>query len=188
MLNKNHTSRCLLAGVLVAASVAALTSSASASSPAADGQERHCVAFVEDSSDGELHTGPEECFGSQSAAEDYAQKRTQERAAERQQHQSGTGTVEQQSVTTSETTIGLHFTGQYYTGSSIRIVGTTCAGGVWYATAGWNNNIESSYHYCGSAPTTFHDYTSCSGDSRSIYSQAPSLYEMNNRTSCVRYG
>ena len=85
-------------------------------------------------------------------------------------------------------TIGIHFTSTGFRGSSVRIIGTTCAGGVWYPTGRWNNNIESSRHYCGSSPTTFYDSSSCNGSPHAIYSSAHSLGQMNNRASCVRYG
>ena len=87
------------------------------------------------------------------------------------------------------TTIGVHYTNSNYGGSSISIVGTTCSGGTWPATGSWNNNIESSEHLCGSAYTTFYDYGSCATSSNyRILSRQPSLYGLNNKTSCVRYG
>jgi hypothetical protein len=133
--------------------------------------ERHCVAEVVDERDGVLVTGPERCY------------RTFEEAA-------ADSTAESGDVTSmsSTNTIGLHFTGTSFSGSSIRITGTVCAGGVWYPSSSWNNNIASSYHYCGSAPTTFYDYSSCGGTSLSIYSSVTTLSSMNDRASCVRYG
>ena len=84
--------------------------------------------------------------------------------------------------------LGIHFTGQNFTGSSITITGSGCTGLVWKPSGSWNNNIESSYHYCGGSATRFYDASSCSGSSKSIFAAASSLTWMNNRTSCVRYG
>lgn len=139
------------------------------------GAERHCVVEVVGEGGGTMITGPERCFNRREDADAY------DPAAER----AGTdGFV----VASSSDTIGRHFTGTSFTGSSIRIVGTVCAGGVWYPTSTWNNNIESSEHHCGSAPTTFYDYSTCGGSTRTITSLASTLGDMNNRASCVRYG
>ncbi|MEO1063206.1 MAG: hypothetical protein AAFZ07_17470 [Actinomycetota bacterium] len=86
-------------------------------------------------------------------------------------------------------TIGRHYTGLNYTGSSITITGSVpCGGGVWKPSGSWNNNIESSRHYCGGSPTRFYNSSSCSGSSTAIYSSTSTLGWMNNLTSCVRYG
>ena len=139
--------------------------------------ERHCVVEVTGVRDGVFVTRPEACFTSQTKAVVHAAS-------------INTDTAEGNSATrTSGTnTIGVHFTSTWFSGSSVRIVGTTCGGGVWYATGAWNNNIESSRHYCGSSPTTFYNSASCSGWSHSIRNEANSLGQMNNRASCVRYG
>ncbi len=88
----------------------------------------------------------------------------------------------------SSSVLGVHFKGQNYTGSSITITGSGCSGLVWKPSGSWNNNIESSYHYCGGSPTKFYDSSSCSGSHQPIHGSAPSLGWMNNRASCVRYG
>lgn len=156
------------AGVLASAPVEVL---AQAGDP---GAERHCVAEVVDERDGVLVTGRERCY--QTYAEAAAAS-------------SGTESTDEGAVTmSSSNTIGVHFTGTSFSGSSIRIVGTVCGGGVWYPSSAWNDNIASSYHYCGSAPTTFYDYSSCGGSSLSIYSSVTTLSSMNDRASCVRYG
>ncbi|MEM8904990.1 MAG: hypothetical protein AAGA17_05735 [Actinomycetota bacterium] len=86
-------------------------------------------------------------------------------------------------------TLGRHFSSTSYGGSSITITGSVpCGGGVWKPTGFWNNNIESSIHYCGSSGTRFYDSSSCSGSVRTIFSSTSSLGSMNNRASCVRYG
>ena len=139
--------------------------------------ERHCVVEVTGVRDGVFVTRPEVCFTSQTKAVVHAASIS-------------TGTADPNRVTRSSgtNTIGVHYTSTWFSGSSVRIVGTTCGGGVWYPTGAWNNNIESSRHYCGSSPTTFYDSSSCSGSSYPIHREANSLAQMNNRASCVRYG
>ncbi|MCQ3808608.1 MAG: hypothetical protein KTV16_15265 [Acidimicrobiia bacterium] len=88
----------------------------------------------------------------------------------------------------SSSVLGVHFKGQNYTGSSITITGSGCSGLVWRPSGSWNNNIESSHHYCGGSPTKFYDSSSCAGSNKPISGSAPTLGWMNNRASCVRYG
>ena len=132
--------------------------------------ERHCVAVVaatEQLSSRQETASPETCFDSEAAVDSYL----------------GDGVQR-----SSSNVIGRHYMGTSYTGSSITIVGTTCGGGVWYATGSWNNNIESTKEYCGSAGTRFYDSSSCSGSYRFVDADQATLGWMNNRTSCVRYG
>ena len=143
--------------------------------------ERHCVIEVTGVEDGVFVTHPEVCFASQAEAVVHAASiSTEPGERDRLVRSSGTNTI------------GIHYTSTSYSGSSVRIVGTTCGGGVRYPTGAWNNNIESSRHYCGSSPTTFYNSSGCSGSpyniSYNIYSAATSLGQMNNRASCVRYG
>ena len=133
--------------------------------------ERHCIAHVVDASSDVQATRTAEptevCFSTEAEVDAYL------------------GAGLQRSSTT---TIGRHYKGTNYSGSSITIVGTTCSGGVWYATGSWNNNIESSHYFCGSAGTRFYDSSSCTGNGLTTTSNLPTLGWMNNRTSCVRYG
>ena len=91
-------------------------------------------------------------------------------------------------VARSSSVLGVHFKGQNYGGSSITITGSGCSGLVWRPAGSWNNNIESSHHYCGGSPTKFYDSSSCSGSYKPIHTWETTLGWMNNRTSCVRYG
>ena len=139
------------------------------------GTEQHCVIEVTGVEDGVFLTGPEVCFGSQTEAVIHAAS-------------VGAESSGQVALASGTNTIGTHFTSTSYSGSSVRIVGTTCGGGVWYPTGAWNNNIESSLHHCGSSPTTFYNSSSCAGSPHRIQGAVPSLGQMNNRASCVRYG
>ena len=120
-------------------------------------------------------TEPEVCFGSEAEADIHA--------ASLYTDFNGQG-----ALASGTNTIGTHYTSTYYSGSSVKVVGTTCSGGVWYPTGTWNNNIESSRHHCGSSPTTFYNSSSCAGSPHRIYQAAPTLGQMNNKASCVRYG
>ena len=141
------------------------------------GTEQHCVIEVIGVDDGVFVTQPEVCFGSQAEAVIHAASINAE--------PSGEGDL---ALSSNSNTIGTHYTSTSFGGSSVRIVGTTCGGGVWYPTGTWNNNIESSLHYCGSSATTFYNSSNCSGSPYHIYLEADSLGQMNNLASCVRYG
>lgn len=152
------------------------TGGAAASAAEPHDAERHCVIAVTAVQDGVLVTAPEVCFDTPAEADRHAAS-------------IGTGAASSSSVQSSgNNTIGTHYSSTSYSGSSVRVVGTTCNGGVWYATGFWNNNIESSLHHCGTSPTRFYDYSSCAGPSHSIHQGASTLGQWNNRASCVRYG
>ncbi len=136
--------------------------------------ETHCIVTVVDDTDGVLSTGPETCFDTEKEVDEYINN--------------GGGPTGTSAARSGSNTIGKHYTSTSSNGSSITIVGTTCGGGVWWPTGSWNNNIESSKHYCGGSPTRFYNSSSCSGSGKSIYSYKSTLGWMNNKTSCVRYG
>jgi hypothetical protein len=168
--------------IWIAATAVAIASALATGAPAASAAkpheaERHCVIAVTAVHDGVLVTAPEVCFATPAHADRHAASMGAEQA--------GSNHTAKSSGTN---TIGTHFTSTSYRGSSVRIVGTTCNGGVWYPTGTWNNNIESSRHHCGTSPTSFYDYSSCAGSSHRIYQAASSLGQLNNRASCVRYG
>lgn len=167
--------------VIAAVAIGAPATGADAQAPSEEWGERHCVVEVLDDTDGTLTTGSEQCYASFADAQEHASRGTKSPSAR--------GTAESQNApTAASSTIGVHFTGTSYTGSSITITGSVCSGGVWYPTGSWNNNIASSYHYCGSSATRFYDSSLCSGTSLAIYSAASTLGSMNDRASCVRYG
>lgn len=172
----NRIPRIVFVAAVIAASVAVGAHVAGAAKP--PDRERHCVIEVTGVEDGVFVTQPEACFASRTRAAVHAASL-------------GIGLREgghRLTRSSNTNTIGVHYTSTSYGGSSVRIVGTTCGGGVWYPTGRWNNNIESSRHYCGSSPTTFYDSSGCSGPPYPIRRAANSLNQMNNRASCVRYG
>ena len=177
-LAMNNTSifRIVAAAAVVAAGVVGGDQAAMSAKAAVP--EQHCVIEVTGVEDGVFVTQPDVCFASQGVAALHAASVSARRS----------GPLHHLARVSNTKTIGLHYTSTSYGGSSVRIVGTTCGGGVWYPTGRWNNNIESSRHYCGSSPTTFYDSASCSGPPYPIYLRRNSLGQMNDRASCVRYG
>jgi len=140
-----------------------------ASSTATAGEvEQHCVVVIVDVDAGMIETGPQTCFATEAEAEDFARGNDNGRSA------SGT--------------VGTHYSGTGYSGSSITITGSACTGGVWKPSGSWNNNIESSRHHCTGDTTTFYDSSNCSTGSYAITTDRTTLSSMNNRASCVRYG
>ncbi len=157
--------RVLAAFGLTVALVSA-ASPASAAKPVTE-VEKHCIIEVLDTVDGVFVTAPEVCFDSTEALQAVA--------------------FSPEASALGSNVVGVHFTAQQYGGSSIAIMGTTCNGGIWQPSGSWNNNIESSAHYCGSDGTTFYDNSQCVLTATTIYAAAQTLGTMNNKTSCVKY-
>jgi hypothetical protein len=166
----------IVAALITFLAVLALSPAAEATEPG----ERHCVVMVTGVDDGELITGPEVCHSSERQAVrsylDVAGKA------------SGSSLSGSTAALAGVLVIGRHYTSTNFSGSSFSILGTLCLGGTWNPPGSWNNNIESSRHYCGSSPTTFYDSSNCSTSPYAIFSHASSLGWMNNAASCVRYG
>ena len=178
---RNKTFTVLLAAASVASGLAIWGSSpAFARSSNAD---LHCVVEVTAIQNGVFDTSPEVCFASQGEAVLHAESISGG-------HELGgnNGELNRSKRTAGNNTIGTHYTSTWYEGSSIRVVGTTCGGGVWRPTGTWDNNIESSKHYCGSSPTTFYSSADCRESGVPIRNDRNSLGSLNNRVSCVRYG
>ncbi len=141
--------------------------SGGATGSAANRGEQHCVVEVDaDGSGSLLRTAAETCFATKTGVEAYLRS----------------------TAARGTTTIGRHYTGTDFTGSTVTISGTVCSGGVWKPTGFWNNNIESSSHFCGTAPTTFYNNSGCSSGAHAISTATVSLGSANNTASCVRYG
>ena len=175
----------LFTAVLVAAGLASAAVPVGAQTRPApvelDKREKHCVVIAESvDKDGVLVTGAETCFATEREADSFYVQLVEEDDTVKPQQRF--------SARSGSTTIGKHYTSTNYGGSSIRIVGTTCGGGVWWPTGYWNNNIESSRHYCGGSATTFYDSSNCASGVYPIWSKSPNLGWMKNKASCVRYG
>lgn len=157
----------VLAAFGLTAALLSAGSPASAAKPVAE-VERHCIIEVLDTVDGVFKTAPEVCFDSMEALQAVA--------------------FSPEASVLGSNVVGTHFTLKDFSGSTATIMGTTCDGGTWLPTGGWNNNIESSYNYCGPMDgTTFRDNSACTLGVLTIYNDAPSLGTMNNKTSCIKY-
>jgi hypothetical protein len=171
--NRSSLSRLLLGAatflVLMLANLAAVGPAGAQQAEVQEEKEQHCVANLATSEKAQREPV---CFDSIAEVDALVQTLS-------------TGNV---ATRAGGNTIGRHFKNTWYGGSSITITGTTCSGGVWWPTGSWNDNIESSYNYCGGSGTRFYNSSSCSSSSTAIYGGAGSLGWMNNKASCVRYG
>lgn len=141
----------------------------------------HCVSFVtHQKPDGELELTKPDCFDSEQAAEHWASVGMSQRLQNLGIFDAGVGGL-------SSFTLGRHFDGFNGSGSSISIVGSSCTGGYWNATATWDNRISSSYNGC--ARLTHWDYPAKSGQSQSTYGAGTTdnLSTLNNKASSVSY-
>lgn len=141
----------------------------------------HCVSFVTDQKpDGELVLTKPDCFDSEAEAEQWAVVGVDHRLQSLGTSDNGVGVL-------SSFTLGRHFDGFNGSGSSISIVGSSCTGGYWNATATWDNRISSSYNGC--ARLTHWDYPAKSGQSQSTYGAGTTdnLSTLNNKASSVSY-
>lgn len=156
---------------------------------AADSDEEHCVVVVvgqED--DGEFQTTEPVCFGTEAEAALWAVAipvetfRSHVEAPVSKPAASGA-----QGVTLASVTIGRHYDGADGSGSSIRIVGTSCSGGHWNTGSTWANRISSSYNGC--ARLRHYDKPGKSGAYEDTYGkgQTDNLSTLNNRTESVSY-
>lgn len=128
----------LMSFALVIASIATALHTAPSEPQAA---VEHCVAFVVGhEADGELITTDQDCFADEASAESWAQIGM----AYPSTAMAAGGDV----VTLSTFTLGRHYDGYSGTGSSIRIVGSSCTGGYWNVTSSWLYRISSSYNGC----------------------------------------
>ena len=156
----------VLAAFGLTAALLSAASPASAAKPVAE-VEKHCIIEVLDTVDGVFKTAPEVCFDSMEALQAVA--------------------FSPEASVLGSNVVGTHFTLKDYLGSTATVMGTTCNGGSWLPTGGWNNNIESSYNYCGEDGTKFYDNSGCTLTALTIAAAVPTLGTMNNKTSCVRY-
>lgn len=151
--------------------------------PPPGGGESHCVVFVEGQRpDGELILSRPDCFADEPTAELWASQGVTEVMSETLM--AGEDAVYAASSTF---TLGRHYDGFNGTGSSIRIVGSSCTGGYWNTSSTWDNRISSSYNGC--AQLKHWDLPYKSGTVESTYGVGTldNLGYMNNRTESVSY-
>jgi hypothetical protein len=82
-------------------------------------------------------------------------------------------------------TIGIHYDGADYSGSSTSVVGSDCAGGWLNVSMTWDNRISSTRNGC---PRIRHyTGTNLSGIFETTYSPGGNLAVVNNQTSSIQY-
>ena len=88
-------------------------------------------------------------------------------------------------VATATFTIGTHYDGFNFTGSSMSVVGSDCTGGWLNVSAAWNNRISSTRHGC---PHIRHySGANLTGSSSSTFAPGANLTTFNNLTTSIRY-
>lgn len=145
--------------------------------------ESHCVAFVVGQRpDGELILSAPDCFSDELSADVWA-------AYGLPASTSGTTTAESSGVyaTSSTFTLGRHYDGYNGSGSSIRIVGSSCTGGYWNTSSSWDNRISSSYNGCSQLKHWDLPYKNGMAESTYGSGTTDNLSYMNNLTESVSY-
>jgi hypothetical protein len=140
--------------------------------------ETHCVLFVVDQlHDGELIMSDPVCFDGEFAAQAWIESGLDQSA------QASPGGV----TAASTFTLGRHHDGFNGTGSSVRVVGSSCTGGWWNTSTWWDNRISSSYNGC--SRLRHWDYPNKAGSFQDTYGSGTTdnLSYMNNRTESVSY-
>ncbi len=154
--------------MLIFGAVSAGTAAAAPPAP------EHCVVHVISTApSGELLVGPASCYptleGAMTAEDVDA---------------SGTGASQRVSALATFT-IGIHYDGGNFTGSSISVVGSNCSGGWLNLSATWNNRISSTEHGC---PRIRHySGTGLTGSSQTTVAPGGNLTSLNNITSSIQY-
>jgi len=164
-------SRLTAAAAIVALCAAALVAPAAA----APDVEDHCVVRVVDQLDsGELVVSEPDCYSTFDAA----------MAAEGVDAW-GEGASARVESAAATFTIGTHYDGAGFTGSSMSVVGSNCAGGWVNVASNWNNRISSTLNGC---PRIRH-YSgySLTGSFESTLSPGGNLGPLNNQTSSLQY-
>ncbi len=143
--------------------------------------ETHCVVFVIDQrSDGELVVSEPDCFADEAMAEAWSSVGYGLSAESFLGGSRGLAAL-------STFTLGRHYDGFNGTGSSIRVVGSSCTGGYWNTSSWWDNRISSSYNGC--AHLKHWDRPYMLGASENTYGAGTTdnLGYLNNRTESVSY-
>jgi len=153
-----------------------------------DGGERasHCVVnVIATEDDGELVLSKPRCYGTFSEAMVDA-------SDGRLRLPAGTpGSVvfsdSKVGVKVASFTLGVHYDGYGGSGSSISVVGSSCAGGWWNTSGFWDNRISSSFNGC--FRLTHYDGPDRTGgvESTTGSGSVHDLTFMNNRTESVSY-
>lgn len=158
---------------LVAVSVAASTSVAAAAHRKI---AEHCVVHVLGSGpDGEMMLSDPSCY----ATFDQAM------SAEGVDAWGTDAASRAGGVAAATFTIGTHFDGAGYTGASMSVVGSNCAGGWLNVSAAWDNRISSTLNGC---PRIRHySGANLTGSYQQTFSPGGNLTTLNNLTTSIQY-
>ena len=162
-------------GVLLAVvGLTASVSPAGAARPAVP--ETHCVAHAVDQLPaGELLLSAEVCYPTFATA----------MAAEGVDAWGSNAAARVATIQAASFTIGTHYDGAGFSGSSTSVVGSNCNGGWLNVSATWNNRISSTINGC---PRIRHFAgASLTGASESTYAPGGNLGGLNNQTSSIQY-
>jgi hypothetical protein len=148
-------------------------SAATAQSPQ---RESHCVVHVRGQAQtGELLVTEPECYSTFDEA----------MTAEGVDAWGIGASVAADSVAAAAFTIGTHYDGAGYTGSSTSVVGSDCGGGWLNVSATWDNRISSTRNGC---PRVRHfSGTNLAGSVQSTWSPGGNLTTLDNQTSSIQY-
>jgi hypothetical protein len=156
---------------------------ASGELPDVGDRESHCVMFVVGQRpDGELIMSDADCFSDEMSADVWASYGVPAVKSDSTLEESG-GVY----ASSSTFTLGRHYDGFNGSGSSVRIVGSSCTGGYWNTSSSWDNRISSSYNGC--SHLKHWDWPYKNGTAESTYGSGTTdnLSYMNNQTESVSY-
>lgn len=149
-----------IAGALALATLLPVTTAGAAPTPTG---EQHCAAKVVDEKEtGELVLGPTECRATRDAA-----------------------LMAVSGPAKSTFTIGTHFDGASFSGSSFSVVGSNCSGGWLNLDSSWDNRVSSTVNGCNRI--IHYDGDNLTGAGEATLGGGGSLWYLNNRTNSIQY-
>jgi hypothetical protein len=124
--------------------------------------EEHCIVrIIGQQPSGEYIASPPECFATMA------------------------GVQQSSAAAAASSTIGVHYDGANFTGSSFSVVGDNCGGGWLNVSFFWNNRVSSTWNGC---PYIFHyDGTNLTGAWQVTVAPGGNLTTLNNKTSSIQY-
>jgi hypothetical protein len=161
-----------VAAALGTAVAAAVVTVPAAAEPPARPADRHCaVVVVGQKPSGELVTTEPACADSQSAA-----------VAEATSAAAGSDSP---TASSSTFTIGVHYDGFNWTGSSFSVVGDDCSNGWLNLNTSWINRVSSTLNGC---PRIRHyDFWDLAGATEDTTGSGGNLTTLNNKTNSIQY-
>ncbi|HEU4523936.1 MAG TPA: peptidase inhibitor family I36 protein [Gemmatimonadales bacterium] len=154
----------------------ALASVVPMSTASADTGDQHCVVHVIDKDEtGQLIVSDPECYDTF----------TEAMTSEDVDAWGADAETQVLGVVAATFTIGTHYDGANFTGASMSVVGSDCAGGWLNVSADWNNRISSTRNGC---PRIRHySGANLTGITQDTVTPGGNLTTLNNLTSSIRY-